>query len=172
MTNRRRALATIATIATLPLGGVALPLRAAPAAPGDRVAWPEVTLLDGGRWTAARAQGKAVVVVFWSTTCPFCLRHNQHVSRLQKESAGLPLEIITVARERDAQEVRRYLERHGHRFAVTLEHAPMAAALSTRRTIPLTVTVDRAGRLRQVIPGEMFEDDVLELAQLARRQGD
>jgi hypothetical protein len=29
--------------------------------------------------------------------------------------------------------------------------------------MPLTVTVDRRGRLRQVIPGEMFEADVMEL---------
>jgi hypothetical protein len=39
----------------------------------------------------------------------------------------------------------------------------MAAALSTRRMIPLTVTVGRNGRLRQVIPGEMSEDDVMDL---------
>lgn len=163
---------TLAAIAALTAGAVAWPALATPAAPGERVIWPEVTLLDGSRWSAARAEGKAVVVVFWSTTCPYCQRHNAHVSRLQKEAAGLPLEILTVARERDAPAVRRYLERHGHRFAVTLDHAPMAAALSARRMIPLTVTVDRSGRLKQVIPGEMFEDDVLELAQLARRTGD
>ena len=51
--------------------------------------------------------------------------------------------------------------------AVTLDAAPMAAALTTRRMIPLTVTVARDGRLKQVIPGEMFEDDVMELARLA-----
>jgi len=167
--SRRRTLTAIAAVATGPL---AWPAWAAPAAPGERVAWPEVTLLDGSRWSAANAAGKAVVVVFWSTTCPFCERHNRHVARLLKESAGLPLEILTVVRERDAQGVLRYLERQGHRFAVTLDHAPMAAALSARRMIPLTVTVDRAGRLKQVIPGEMFEEDVLELAQLARRVGD
>ena len=33
--------------------------------------------------------------------------------------------------------------------------------------IPLTATVDRSGRLQQVIPGEMFEEDVLELTRLA-----
>lgn len=169
MSTRRHALATLAAFAA---AGVAAPGRAAPAQPGEPVVWPEVTLLDGSRWSAASAQGKAVVVVFWSTTCPFCLRHNAHVAKLHKVAAGRPLEILAVARERDAAAVRRYLAQHGYGFAVTLDHAPMAAALSTRRMIPLTVTVDRAGRLHQVIPGEMFEDDVLELAQLARRPGD
>jgi thiol-disulfide isomerase/thioredoxin len=162
--QRRQALATIAA---LPAMSRWAPAQAAPAQPGEPVAWPEVTLLDGRRWSAERARGKAVVVVFWSTTCPFCLRHNAHVARLQRESAGRPLEILTVARERDADAVRRYLAQHGYGFAVTLDAAPMAAALTTRRMIPLTVTVARDGRLKQVIPGEMFEDDVLELARLA-----
>lgn len=167
MSTRRHALATLAALAA---AGTGAPASAAPAAPGERVAWPEVTLLDGRRWSAA--QGKAVVVVFWSTTCPYCLRHNAHVARLQQAAAGLPLQILTVARERDPAAVQRYLAQHGYRFDVTLDHAPMAAALSARRMIPLTITVDRAGRLLQVIPGEMFESDVLELAQLARRPGD
>jgi hypothetical protein len=43
----------------------------------------------------------------------------------------------------------------------------MASALSARRVTPLTVTVGRDGRVRQSIAGEMFEEDVLELLQLA-----
>jgi hypothetical protein len=42
----------------------------------------------------------------------------------------------------------------------------MSAALSARKLVPLTVTVDRRGRLKQVIPGEMSEDDVLDLLKL------
>jgi hypothetical protein len=49
---------------------------------------------------------------------------------------------------------------------VTLEHEPLRAALSARKSIPLTVLVDRTGRIRQSIPGEMFEEDVLELQGL------
>jgi hypothetical protein len=33
--------------------------------------------------------------------------------------------------------------------------------------IPLTAVVERSGRLRQVIPGEMFEEDVMEWLRLA-----
>lgn len=152
------------------LAGSALGARwalAAPAEPGTPVTWPQVRLLDGSDWGAQQAQGKAVVVVFWSTTCPFCKRHNAHVDKLRQLAAGRPLELITVARDTDPQAVRRYLAQHGWNFAVTLEQGPMRAALSMRNVIPLTVTVDRKGRLKQVFPGEMFEEDVLELLQLA-----
>jgi thiol-disulfide isomerase/thioredoxin len=161
--DRRRLLLALAGGS---LGAAWAPLRASPAAPGEAVQWPQVRLLDGADWSAAQADGKAVVAVFWSTTCPFCRRHNAHVEKLRQAAVGRPLEVITIARENDASAVQRYLARQGWQFAVTLDQAPMRGALSTRNMIPLTVTVDRHGRLKQVIPGEMFEEDVLDLLKL------
>lgn len=161
--DRREALALLAGVPLL----ASLPAVAAPAEPGQPVAWPEVSLLDGRRWGAAQARDKAVLVVFWSTTCPFCLRHNAHVEKLRRAAAGRALEILTVARERDPALVRAYLARHGYDFQVTLDQGPMSAALSMRRVIPLTAVIERTGRLKQLIPGEMFEEDVMEFLRLA-----
>jgi len=138
----------------------------APAQPGERVAWPEVTLLDGQRFGAAETAGRALVVVFWTTSCPFCRRHNRHLQKLH-ESAPAGLAVLGVAREIDAALVRRHAAKEGYRFPITLAAEPLAAALSRRRLVPLTVTIGPDGTLRQVIPGEMSEDDVLGLARLA-----
>lgn len=161
--SRRSVAAALLATAGLPGSG----LQAAPAQPGERVQWPKVKLLDGHNWSAADAQGKAVVVVFWSITCPFCRRHNPHVEKLRAAAVGKPLVVLTVSHDGDAAAVARHLREQGLNFDVTLDVAPMAAALSARRVTPLTVTVGRDGRLRQVIPGEMFEEDVLDLLQLA-----
>jgi thiol-disulfide isomerase/thioredoxin len=107
-----------------------------------------------------------VIVVFWSTTCPFCLRHNAHIDKLRRAAAGRPLEILTVARDKDPAAVKAYLARHGYGFQVTMEHGPLSAALSSRKVIPLTLLVDRQGRLGQEIPGEMFEEDVMDWLRL------
>ena len=165
--KRRRAVASL--LAATAAAGWGVGARAA-AAPGEAVAWPEVTLLDGSRFGPAQAAGRALVVVFWSTTCAFCRRHNPHVEKLHRAAAGHRLAVLGVARERDAAAVRRHAVEHGYTFPLTLDHAPLSAALSARRIIPLTVTVDRGGRLLQVIPGEMFESDVLELLQLADKE--
>jgi peroxiredoxin len=167
--KRRDAIAVAAVGATAWASGAALvpwPAAAAPPEPGTPVAWPAVRLLDGTPWGPADVDGKAVVVVFWSVNCPYCLRHNAHLEQLRVRAAGTALAILGVARERDPQAVRQAMARHGWQFQVTLDEGAMAQALSTRRLVPLTVTVDRSGRLRQVIPGEMFEADVLELARL------
>lgn len=139
---------------------------AAPAAAGEPVTWPAgVQLLDGRPWQPQ--PGQAQVVVFWSTTCPFCRRHNQHVEKLHRALAGQRAAVLGVARDRDPGAVQRYVAAQGLSFPVTLAAREFAAALSARNLIPLTITIDRQGRLRQVIPGEMFEEDVLELAALA-----
>ena len=157
---RRRMLSALCLGALCGAAPAALSQGSKPA--GRVVSWPEVTLLDGTRWGPAQVQGKTVIVVFWSTTCPFCLRHNAHIEKLRRAAVGRPLEILTVARDKDAGAVKAYLARHGYGFRVTMDQGPMAAALSSRKVIPLTLTVDRQGRLGQEIPGEMFEEDVMQ----------
>jgi thiol-disulfide isomerase/thioredoxin len=110
----------------------------------------------------------ATVVVFFSTTCPFCKRHNQHVDKLARATAGRGLQVIAAAHDRQSEPVRQYLASQGYTFEATLDATPLHAALSERRVIPLTCVIDRLGLLREVIPGEMFEEDVLELARWAR----
>jgi thiol-disulfide isomerase/thioredoxin len=141
--------------------------RAAPAQQGQAVLWPQVQLLGGGSFGPAQAAGRAVVVVFWTTTCPFCKRHNPHIEKLHRAAAGRNLVVLGVAREQDPALVQRYAQGQGYTFPITLDHQAMAAALSFRQVIPLTLTVDRQGRLQQALAGEMFEEDVLELLKWA-----
>ena len=155
--TRRDLLASLAAVA-------AGPLAAAPAAPGEAVRWPEVTLLDGSRWSPV--PGRAKVVVFWSVTCPFCKRHNAHIDKLYRAAADGGPQVLTVSRDRDVAAVQRYLAANGYAFPVSLDHDALAAALASRRIIPLTLLVDRQDRLKQAVPGEMFEEDVMELLRL------
>jgi thiol-disulfide isomerase/thioredoxin len=162
----------LAALATSAFAAAALPPRAhaAAAQKGEAVAWPTVTLLDGRTVAAAHWQGRVGVVVFWSTTCPFCRRHNQHIEKLQRAArqAAAPLVVLGVARDRDAATVRRYAQAQGYSFDITQDVAPLAAALAPRNLIPQTAVVGRDGRLVQLLPGEMFEEDVMELLDLAR----
>ena len=135
---------------------------------GDVVQWPEIHLMDGRRLAPLQPGQQASVVVFFTTTCPFCARHNVHVQKLRDAAAALPLRVLGVAQERDPAVVRRYAATRGLQFDISLDAGPLRAALSPLRGIPLTCVVDRQQRLREVIRGEMFEDDVLGLAKWAR----
>ncbi len=149
--------------------GAAMPLAslAAAARSGDVVEWPAITLLDGSTWAPSSWQGLPAVVVFWATWCAHCQRHNAHIDKLYRTLAGRSLRIVGAAIDGDTGSVHRYMASHGYAFPVTLDVEPTRSLLTVRRSVPLTCTIDARGRLKQAIPGEMSEADVLELASLA-----
>lgn len=140
-------------------------LGALPTTAATAIRWPARTqMLDGSQRSAADWQGKPLLVVFWATYCPFCQRHNANLHQLMLDKPEGPA-VLAVALDRDPEVVRRYMDRHGYRFDVTLDAAPWRQALPVRRVIPSTVPVSAQGEIGQLVPGEMFPED---LAQLAR----
>lgn len=156
------------TLAGLLASGGAPALRAAPTPLGQAVAWPAVTLLDGRALGAAEVRGRAVVVTIFSTDCPYCLRHNRRLDRLARAAQGQPLTVLAAALDRDRAPVEAYLAREGHGFAVTMDGPALRDVLTARQVKPITAVIDRRGVLRELIPGEMAEDDVMGLAKWAQ----
>jgi peroxiredoxin len=162
--NRRQA---TALMLALPGAGLLRPAQAAPTAIGQPVPWPTVRLLDGRSVAAEQVQGRAVVVIFFATDCGYCQRTNQRLDKLVRASGGLPLTVIAAALDPDPAEVQAYMARHGYAFPATMDSAVLRPVLTARRSYPVTCVIDRQGVLREVIPGEMAEDDVMGLAKWA-----
>ncbi len=131
------------------------------------ILWPTLLAPDGRPVHGSDWQGVPVIVVFWATWCAFCERHNARVDKLHRTLDPARLRILSVALDRDGAAVQQYLRRRDYRFPVALDGGQLRARFTARRIIPMTCTVDAEGRLRQCIPGEMAEDDVMELARLA-----
>jgi hypothetical protein len=162
--GRRRLLASLG----LWLAGEA---HAEPWAPGSSVEWPALTLLDGTTLGPGAWSDTAAVVVFWDISCPYCRRHNGRLQKLHRATQGQPLRALAVALDRDESAVAGYMAANGFEFPVLVGGADLRSRFTRRLVIPMTCLVDRRGRLLQVIPGEMAEDDVLALAALARPPG-
>ena len=133
------------------------------------VEWPPIQLLDGGTLTPESWRGQAAVVVFWETYCPYCKRHNAHIDKLYRATRGSGLRVLSVALDADEAAVRRYMASNKFSFPVALDGRVLRQRLTSRRVIPMTCVLDAQGRLVQSIPGEMAEDDVMELARFATR---
>ena len=142
-------------------------LAAPAAAAATPVRLPAVTMLDGSRYQPETGRGVGLIVVFWSVTCPFCRNDNPHVERLYRSMTGRPLKLLTASIDRDPAPVRSYMQEKGFTFPVTLDSAALRGALSARHVIPLTCCIDGLGALREVIVGEMFEEDILGLIKYA-----
>ncbi len=150
-------------------GLLAGPAAAQGAEPAAAVQWPSITLLDGSTLSPASWQGLAAVVVFWATWCPYCRRHNAHIDKLHRASAGLPLRVLGVAVDGEGPAVRQHMASQGHAFPVTLDGGRLRPLLTPRTLIPMTIALDRQQRVRLAVPGEMSEDDVLGLQRLLLR---
>ena len=160
--TRRR---TLAALLAGPIGLQAQPLHAAPAGVLD---WPTLVTIDGQTLAPERWRGTPAVVVFWATYCAFCKRHSAHIDKLFRSVDADHLRILGAVMDADGAGARRYMQAQGYRFPVVQDDGRLRGRFTERRVIPMTCTVAADGRVQQCIPGEMAQDDVLDLARIAR----
>lgn len=134
---------------------------------GDKVVMPDVRLLDGTLLSASDFAGKPLIVEYWASWCPYCARQNPYFEKLSKAAAGKNLRVLSISIDKDAQAAKDYLSKHGYTFNAAMDSDALLAVFGKRRVIPEVFVVDAQGRLAQVIPGEMFEEDMLELIRFA-----
>lgn len=146
------------------LGGLWQGLAPAQSTSGRKIDWPVLAVLDGGTLMPESWIGQPAVVVFWETWCPYCKRHNARIDRLYRGTRAIPFRVLGVAMDGDPGKVRSYMKASGFTFPVAMGSAGLRDRFTPRKVIPMTCTIDREGRLVQVIPGEMSEEDVSRLA--------
>ena len=68
-------------------------------APSGAQKAPELTLeiIDGRKLSLASLQGRPVLITFWATSCPGCIKEMPHLIELYKELGPKGLEIIGIA---------------------------------------------------------------------------
>lgn len=104
MTSRidRRSFLSAAALAAL---GHAVPLQAAPPAPGHALAG---NTLEGRRYELAQDAGKAVLVFFWSTDCPVCRDKMPELRANYEAWRDKPFQLVAVSLDRSLAAVREY----------------------------------------------------------------
>ena len=155
------------TLAALLTGPIALQARSPRAASAGVLDWPVLVTIEGQTLAPERWRGRPAVVVFWATYCAFCKRHNAHIDKLFRSVDADRLRILGVVMDADGAGARKHMQAQAYRFPVVQDDGRLRRRFTDRRVIPMTCTVAADGRVQQCIPGEMAEDDVLELARLA-----
>jgi thiol-disulfide isomerase/thioredoxin len=110
-------------------------------------------------------RGKVVLLNFWATWCPPCRAEVPELVRWQREHAGRGLQVIGVTHPpTNRAGVRRFVRRFKINYPVLLGSRRTRAAFDAGETLPLTVVIDRDGRVREIIEGillpEEFEEKV------------
>ncbi|MDQ3805309.1 MAG: TlpA family protein disulfide reductase [Acidobacteriota bacterium] len=138
-----------------------------PAASGQMPKAPPLVLKDlrGRRHRLSDYRGKVVLLNFWATWCPPCRAEVPDLVRWQREHAGRGLQVIGVTYPpTNRADVRRFIRRFKINYPVLLGARHTRAAFDGGETLPVTVLIDRDGRVRELIEGillpEEFEEKV------------
>lgn len=109
--------------------------------------------------TLADYQGKVVVLNFWASWCPPCLREMPSMERLRLRMAGRPLEIVALDSAETLEEVKTYLSRIKLGFPILLD----PDGTNTKRwkvfALPTSFLLDAKGRVRYVLTGPTEWDE-------------
>ncbi|HKK14035.1 MAG TPA: TlpA disulfide reductase family protein [Gammaproteobacteria bacterium] len=85
-----------------------------------------MTTIDGHKINLGDLHGRPVLVTFWATTCPGCVKEIPHLARLYKDLAPRGLEVIGVAMYYDPPD--------------------QVMAMARDRKIPYPIALDTKGR--------------------------
>jgi thiol-disulfide isomerase/thioredoxin len=115
--------------------------------------------LEGAAKPLADYRGKLVLLNFWASWCPPCLREMPSMERLRLKMAGRPLEIVALNSAETAEEVNAYLSTMKLGFPVLLD----PDGSNTRRwkvfALPTSFLLDADGRVRYVLTGPIEWDE-------------
>ncbi len=112
---------------------------------------------DGTSWSPADFSGRALIVNFWATWCPPCLREMPALERFQQAQGGRGWQVLGLAADK-LPPVRDYLQRAPVSFPVGmigLEGIELSRQLGNRvGGLPFTLVIDAQRRVVQRKMGE------------------
>lgn len=105
-------------------------------------------------------RGKVVLINFWATWCPPCRVEMPDLIRLQREHGkeGLQIIGITYPPERKAR-VKRFARSLNVNYPIILGTHQLKASFSSEETLPLTIVIDRDGRVSDIISGILLREE-------------
>ena len=120
----------------------------------------ELRDLNGRTVRLSDYKGKVVLINFWATWCPPCRAEMPDLVRLQRDHRkdGLQIIGITYPPEQKAR-VRRFASRLKVNYPIVLGTRELKSRFSSDETLPLTVVINRDGKVSDIIGGILLREE-------------
>ena len=105
-------------------------------------------------------KGKVVLINFWATWCPPCRAEMPDLVRLQREHARQGLQIIGITYPPESKtRVRRFARSLKVNYPIILGSRQIKVRFSSEETLPLTVVINRDGKVSDIIVGILLREE-------------
>lgn len=126
----------------------------------DLKAWegvlaPDINIktLDGQTVELSKLRGKRVVLDFWATWCPPCVKEIPHFVRLFNETSRDDLWVIGISSESESQ-LKSFVGKHGVSYPIAaVKDDALPSPYKDIRSIPTTFFIDRNGIIQSIAVG-------------------
>lgn len=129
---------------------------------------PQVPLFDGTVFRPVQAEGRVLVIYWWASDCPFCALQSPEMQKLwisQRDKGQKGLQMLTLSIDRKREDAVAYLQKKGYTFPTGFVTPEVQRLLPKPKGLPITLVRGRDGKLLQAEKGQMFPEDVEQLAQ-------
>jgi peroxiredoxin len=139
-------------------------LLLAPAAASGQTLRPAPSLklknIQGRTFRLVDYKGKVVLINFWATWCPPCRQEIPELVTWQREYRQYDLQIIGVTYPpQSLLAVRGFARKVKVNYPIALGTKATKLLFTESETLPMTVVIDRAGNVRDVLKGVIFPEE-------------
>jgi cytochrome c biogenesis protein CcmG/thiol:disulfide interchange protein DsbE len=139
----------------------------------------EITKLDGGTFKLSDFQGKVLVVDFWATYCPPCVRQVPQLAELSRKYRDKGLEVVglTSDEKADQEQVLEFLKKAGADYTIGYDDPRLSSAFlrgtedeTGAPPIPQLFVISRDGRVVEHMIGDSPQRGIEHLEQVVSQQ--
>lgn len=112
-------------------------------------------------------RGKVVMVQFWATWCPPCLKEMPAMQRLEQKMAGKPFVILAVNMGESNKDVSEFVKKMKINFTVLMDEEGNGVGAWKVFVAPSTFLVDPQGNIRHTLQGGAEWDEPVYLKAIS-----
>lgn len=112
--------------------------------------------LSGENYSLEQQRGRVLLINFWATWCPPCVREMPALDRLDRAFSAAPFEVIAISAGEDAEAVEAFRSRFGESLQLQFLLDPSGRTFREfeLRGLPMSYLFDHQGQLVEVVTGE------------------
>ncbi|OXS54915.1 thiol-disulfide oxidoreductase [Cohnella sp. CIP 111063] len=123
---------------------------------------PEFSLMgvDDKEYKLSDYKGKAIVINFWGTFCPPCVKEMPEFQRQSEKWKDEPFKILAINLSEDMIAVSNFVSRYNLDFTILRDQNRKIERLYKLKSYPTTFFVKPDGKIMDIFVGGMTEEDI------------